>query len=113
MEKKLLKLTTDLLKQLDIKPVKIDLTKDEEETLQLNLELSEEDTGILIGYHGDTIISLQLLLGLMLFNQTGSWTRLIKTCSRLIKVCTFWTAYCDPINLLVLIDGGGLERRLR
>lgn len=77
MEKKLLKFTTDLLKQLDIKAVKVDLSKGEDETLELNLELSEKDTGILIGYHGDTISSLQLILGLIVYKQTGSWTRLI------------------------------------
>lgn len=76
MEKKLLKLTNDLLKQLDIKPTKVELIKDDQETLQLNLELNEADTGILIGYHGDTISSLQLILGLMLYKQTGNWTRL-------------------------------------
>ena len=77
MEKKLLKLTTDLLKKLDIKPVKIDLAKDEEETFVLNLELNEKDAGILIGYHGDTISSLQLILGLIIYKQSGSWSRLV------------------------------------
>ena len=77
MEKKLLKLTTGLLKQLDIKPAKINLLKNTDESFQLNLELNEKDTGILIGYHGDTITSLQLILGLMLYKQTGNWTRLI------------------------------------
>jgi spoIIIJ-associated protein len=77
MQKKLLKLVTDLLKQLDIKPTKIDLKQDEEETYQLSLELDEKDTGILIGYHGDTIASLQLILGLMIYKQTGEWTRLV------------------------------------
>ena len=77
MEKKLLKITKSLLKKLDIKPIDIKVKKDDEQALQLSLELNDSDTGVLIGYHGDTISSLQLILGLMIYKDTGSWTRLV------------------------------------
>ena len=77
MRKKLEKLTTKLLKQLNIKPQKIKVQKDDTDIYQLDLQLDENDTSILIGYHGDTIASLQLILGLMLYKQSGEWSRVI------------------------------------
>ena len=77
MKKDLEKIIKDLLKHLEIKPLEIAVEKDDNDTYQLNLKLEEQDTGILIGYHGDTITSLQLVLGLLLYKQTGSWTRVI------------------------------------
>ncbi len=77
MEKKLHKLTTNLLQKLKIKPISIEIKKDDTNAYQLNLELDEADTGILIGYHGDTIASIQLILGLMIYKDSGEWSRLI------------------------------------
>ena len=77
MEKELNKIIKKLLKALDIKPTKIEVKPEEENSFELTLELDEQDTGLLIGYHGDTIASLQLILGLMLYKQSGEWTRVI------------------------------------
>ncbi|MFC1627197.1 protein jag [Patescibacteria group bacterium] len=77
MEKKIKKLASDLLSKLDIKPDSIEIKKDDEDTYVLNLKVSEADTGILIGYHGDTIAALQLLLGLMLYHQKNEWVRVV------------------------------------
>lgn len=77
MEKKLEKIIKTLLTHLTIEPVKLKITKDKEDTLQVKLTLSDQDTGILIGHHGDTISGLQLILGLILYKQTESWTRVI------------------------------------
>jgi spoIIIJ-associated protein len=70
-------LATELLAQLAIKPQKLTVETDEAKVLHLDLELDEADTGVLIGYHGDTISALQLILGLLLYKQTGTWTRLV------------------------------------
>lgn len=75
--KELEKLITTLLQHLEIKPEKIEIQNPETDTIQANLTLSDQDTGMLIGHHGDTISALQLLLGLILYKQSGSWTRLI------------------------------------
>lgn len=75
--KELEKLITILLQHLEIKPEKIEIQAPETDTIQANLTLSDQDAGMLIGHHGDTIAALQLLLGLILYKQSGSWTRLI------------------------------------
>ncbi len=77
MKAKLKKITQDLLKKLDIKASKITIVKDKEDTYQLDLKLEDQDAGLLIGYHGDTIAALQLILGLMLYKKDGSWSRVI------------------------------------
>ncbi|MCL5095614.1 MAG: KH domain-containing protein [Patescibacteria group bacterium] len=41
------------------------------------VQIETEDTGILIGYHGETLTSLQLILSLILYKRLGSWLRLI------------------------------------
>jgi spoIIIJ-associated protein len=77
VENKLKAITQDLLSQLGIKLGSINIQANSEGVIHLNLELDEADTGILIGYHGDTISALQLLLSLLLYKQVGSWTRLV------------------------------------
>ena len=42
---------------------------------QINIESPE--TGLLIGYHGETINSLQLLLGVILYKKLGEWVRVV------------------------------------
>ena len=43
----------------------------EPEILKFQIETS--DQGIVIGYHGETLAAIQLLLSLMIENQTGVW----------------------------------------
>ncbi len=76
-EKQIKKLITDLLKNLAVKPQDILVTLDEDNTYQAQINLEDQDSGILIGYHGDTIAALQLISGLMLYKQTKEWNRLI------------------------------------
>jgi spoIIIJ-associated protein len=38
---------------------------------------TEEEKGLLIGRHGETLISLQTILGLMVKNELGEWKRLV------------------------------------
>jgi len=47
----------------------------EEETIRV--ELQTDDPGMLIGFHGKTLSSLQLILGLMLYRQLGEWQRVV------------------------------------
>lgn len=51
------------------------LDKDEEEVYHLRLESPE--AGLLIGYHGETLESFQLILGLMIYKKLGSWKRIV------------------------------------
>ena len=77
MEEKIKSLALDLLKQLSIKPRSLTIVSTAADSYQLDLDLLPEDSGILIGYHGDTIASLQLILNLFLYHQTGSWIKLV------------------------------------
>lgn len=47
--------------------------KEDEESISLALDT--EDTGIVIGYHGETLEALQLVIALMLAKETGSFKR--------------------------------------
>ncbi len=74
---KLKKLSRDLLAHLGVDPKAIKITKDKEGTISLDLELPDQEAGILIGYHGETIAALQLLLNMMFYKQTGEWSKLV------------------------------------
>jgi len=64
----------ELLAQLKT-GAKVTLSEDKEGTVQVQLET--EDPGALIGFHGETLASLQLILGMMVYRQTGQWTRVL------------------------------------
>lgn len=49
----------------------VSVAADGEGNVQANL--SGSDLGILIGYHGETLSSLQLILNLMLYRRLGEW----------------------------------------
>jgi spoIIIJ-associated protein len=68
------KLTSQLLKLLGVE-AQLEIAQDKEGTLHLQLET--EDPGILIGYHGETLASLQLILAMMLYRQINEWTRVL------------------------------------
>lgn len=38
---------------------------------------NQEDIPLLIGYHGETVSSLQIILGLLVFKKLGEWTRVV------------------------------------
>ena len=60
-------LTEELLKKLQ---VEADVKTSEVESA-VQIEVNGDDLGILIGYHGETLEALQLLLGLMVNKETG------------------------------------------
>lgn len=60
----------ELFKFLDI-PVELEIEKIEENTFSINVQT--ENTGLLIGFHGETLSALQLLLSLMIYKKLGSW----------------------------------------
>src|SRR5687768_10467724 len=64
--------TEDLLKRLGIEgAVSVDI--DETEAYRVHIET--EETGLLIGFHGRTLESLQIILGLLVSKALGSWVR--------------------------------------
>ena len=65
----------ELLQLLEIGEVKTSLEKDEDGVFRFIIEA--KDSGILIGYHGENIYALQLILGLIVYKKLGSWQRVV------------------------------------
>jgi spoIIIJ-associated protein len=71
METKIKKQIKDFFKLLEIEEdFTIDVTEDE-----IKVSVSSEDPGILIGYHGETLESLQLILSLYVAKKLGEFKR--------------------------------------
>lgn len=67
-------LTEELLKKIKIE-AKVKVEEDKDGVFQIGIDT--DDTGILIGYHGETLSALQLILGLMVYKKTDHWVRLV------------------------------------
>jgi spoIIIJ-associated protein len=65
--------TEKLLNTLQISATVVVL--EQEGVFQINLET--EESGLLIGYHGETLSSLQLIVGLMVYRRLGEWVKVI------------------------------------
>ena len=61
-----------LLKQLEFHQAQVEVGLTEAGEMELNLQIGEE-AGVLIGYHGEGIQALQVLLGLIFYRRTGTW----------------------------------------
>jgi spoIIIJ-associated protein len=65
-------ITEDLLQRLGITGnVSVDI--DETESFRVHIET--EETGLLIGFHGKTLESLQIILGIIVSKELDSWVR--------------------------------------
>ncbi len=69
-------LTKKLLDLMGFKGSQIKASK-KEETITVQVELKDEEAGILIGHHGEVIDSLQLILNLILNQNTDAWQRIL------------------------------------
>lgn len=67
-------LSEELLKNLEI-PAKLEVVEDQEKVISVQIEAGEP--GVLIGYHGETLSSFQLILSLMVYRKTEEWTRIL------------------------------------
>ena len=70
--KQIKRLTEDLLKRLEV-PAKVEVIEDETGAFRVNIDT--EETGLLIGFHGQTWESLQILLGIIVSRKLGSFER--------------------------------------
>jgi spoIIIJ-associated protein len=69
-------LAEKLLKEMGSK-AKVSVVEDKEnEAVVVNID-TEDETGLLIGHHGETLNSIQTVLGMMLKQQTGEWARVV------------------------------------
>lgn len=65
----------NLLKNLKIVG-QIEIIEDKENQVY-NIQIQTNDSGFLIGYHGETLEAFQLILSLIVYKKLGSWARLI------------------------------------
>ena len=77
MEQKIIKtitrITQDLLNRLQTQAT---VTVDQEEET-FNVRLETEDAGVLIGYRGRSLQSLQTVLGQLIAKELGEWKRIV------------------------------------
>jgi len=62
-----------LLQNLDV-PATATVKAGEEDVIEVNI--SGQDLGVLIGYHGEGLAAIQLFLSMALFRELGEWARL-------------------------------------
>jgi spoIIIJ-associated protein len=72
-------LTQTTTKLFDLLGVKIEDLKIEvaDGEAAVSVKVPEEDSGLLIGYHGDTLTSIQYLLGQIVNKGLENWTRVV------------------------------------
>lgn len=67
-------LAEELLANLQI-DCSVEVTEDAEGVVVVNV--ATEESGLLIGFHGETLSSFQLILGLMVYKKLGEWIKLV------------------------------------
>lgn len=66
------KITEDLLKELEVSG---SVAVDVDETGAYRVHIDTEETGLLIGFHGKTLESFQVILGILASKKLGSWVK--------------------------------------
>lgn len=52
-------------------------SKEEEKGEVYEVNVETEESGLLIGFHGETLSALQIILGLIVFRKLGKWVRVV------------------------------------
>lgn len=73
---KIVEKETQKLLELMKAEAKIEI-KEDKENEAIAIQLTIDEPGILIGYHGETLSALQLILSLLINKKLESWTRII------------------------------------
>lgn len=68
------KIAQELLEHLEVE-AEVKVVQDKEELVTVFIKT--EEPGVLIGYHGQTLDAIQLLLLMMAYRQLGEWTRIL------------------------------------
>ena len=63
----------DLFKEIGLKTE----IKTQEDQDSINVQIETQESGLLIGYHGETLNSLQTMINLMAYRQLGQWPRVV------------------------------------
>lgn len=73
---KIVKETTEKFLELLHFEAKIDVSEDKENQAT-KVQIETPDSGVLIGYHGQTLSAFQLILGIIVSKKLGEWERVI------------------------------------
>jgi spoIIIJ-associated protein len=73
LDKTIIKITKELFELLDFHDCEISL---EEKEGIFQVQVKTQDSALLIGHHGENISALQIILGLIIYHQTGSWQKI-------------------------------------
>ena len=57
--------------------VSTEIRIEEDQEGMIHLQIETDDPGTLIGYHGETLYSIQLILAMIVYRQTGEWVRVL------------------------------------
>jgi len=74
IDKQIESITSSLLAKLNVE-AKVEVSQEDKDNYKVSI--STPDTGLLIGRLGETINSLQLLLGVILYKKLDKWIRII------------------------------------
>lgn len=66
-------ITKDLLARLGVETT-VAVTESEG---VFNVQLETKEPGILIGYHGETLAAIQLIVGMIAWRKSGAWTKVL------------------------------------
>lgn len=71
------KATEEFLQKLKVEGTAEVNEESKEGEVSYKINIQSEETGLLIGYHGETLNGLQLLLGIILYKKFGKWLHII------------------------------------
>lgn len=69
--------TQELLEKLGFSDSNVRAKSANEDMVEVQLEVSPQDSGMLIGFHGETLSALQLIISHMVYQKLGEWRRLL------------------------------------
>lgn len=76
-KKKIVEQTTrDLLDKLGFSKATIEVSDEEQDVILVQIETPENESGILIGFHGETISALQLIISQIVHKQMDDFQRI-------------------------------------
>lgn len=70
-------LTLELFEKLGISDPKLEVTLGEDDLINIHLDIPEEESGLLIGFHGENIFAFQLLISQLIHKHTSQWRRVV------------------------------------
>ena len=69
------KMAKNLLEQLGFPEADVSVSQDQDDIFAVQINISPNDSGILIGFHGETIQALQTVLSQTIFKNKGEFQR--------------------------------------